>query len=381
MIFWRPLFALIFCFLAAGCGESASKAPQNGPAPKAFIKEDSYDVGTVVVGQKVSRDFTVKNVGEAPLVLGNWTPTDNFRRCEAFCQIENPTIPPGGSTKVTVTIVPGEPTTSLHKGVSVETNEGEGMKIRLGFHAVVEDVLEFHTPIPVLNKEKPEWRFETGVGGEPEPFLATLYSVTLKDWEIEGFETGPEFRSTAVKLKLEDMAEFGGKYGYRITTQFVRTDYVGPVHRRWTVKTNAPNAERKSVELFAVRWGPVRLLPQASSGWRWDERTAALDLGLFPAETGKQAKAYLFINNGQSPDWKVESIDCDVPEVAWELAPLPKRSTPERRCYELTLEISPATKAAVHTRQNAANLVIHTNHPQAKLIRWPIQFVSTPKRD
>lgn len=108
---------------------TASAAGDNDSnQPKVELTERTYDFGTVHQSDKaVKHTFTVKNTGEAPLVIINAT---------ASCGCTRPTytdhpIMPGETGEINVTFLPAGQRGQISKEVRVKTNAPSSKRFTL----------------------------------------------------------------------------------------------------------------------------------------------------------------------------------------------------------------------------------------------------------
>ena len=74
------------------------KPPSPGLAPKVIVEQDEFDFGNAELGDVGRHQFVIKNEGRGPLIL-----TKGETSCVCtLSSIEQPEVPPGGSTKVEV---------------------------------------------------------------------------------------------------------------------------------------------------------------------------------------------------------------------------------------------------------------------------------------
>src|SRR5437762_13137562 len=70
-----------------------------GPYPKAVVDETDYDFGRMEVGEEQSHAYTIRNEGEAPLLI-----KEGPKTCQCtVSQVETGEVAPGAAARVTLT--------------------------------------------------------------------------------------------------------------------------------------------------------------------------------------------------------------------------------------------------------------------------------------
>ena len=98
--------------------------------PKAVIAEPILDVGVVAKGEKVVKEFILKNEGNAPLEI-----TEVRAACGCTVADFTKSIPAGGSGTVKVTVDTSDFNGPISKGVTAYTNDADNPQIELTVRA------------------------------------------------------------------------------------------------------------------------------------------------------------------------------------------------------------------------------------------------------
>jgi hypothetical protein len=87
----RSLLLAALCLLPLGAGP--------GPAPRLVLDPESWDFGRTLKQRVLEKQFTIKNVGDAPLVIDRITTTCGC----AAALLDEKTVKPGASATLKVT--------------------------------------------------------------------------------------------------------------------------------------------------------------------------------------------------------------------------------------------------------------------------------------
>ena len=104
--------------VVGGSGWWLAPAAAAGSAPKAVVAETTYDFGKVVEDQALAHTFSIKNTGDAPLVIEDVDPD-----CACTVAKFDKTIPPGGQGEITLTIKPFSVLRQFRKSTRVQVND------------------------------------------------------------------------------------------------------------------------------------------------------------------------------------------------------------------------------------------------------------------
>jgi hypothetical protein len=90
--------------------------------PRATLVEPAHvEKGEVEPGKVLHLEWTLRNDGDAPLLIESLEPT-------CYCtngKADATSVPPGGSTKIRVTVDPSDFTGAIEKGVEITTNDAQ----------------------------------------------------------------------------------------------------------------------------------------------------------------------------------------------------------------------------------------------------------------
>jgi hypothetical protein len=112
----------------AGADEKATLAPRIQVEPEAF------DFGTVQQGKTLRKDFTLRNFGDATLVIEGVSTTCG---CTAALAAEDH-VPPGGRTVLRVTFETRTFSGKVERDVLVRSNDPKAPRVQVRVSATVE---------------------------------------------------------------------------------------------------------------------------------------------------------------------------------------------------------------------------------------------------
>jgi hypothetical protein len=363
------LFAVASLCSLAGCGE----VPEKGPLPKAVVDEPQVDFGKVAIGNTVVHTFTIRNEGDAVLLL------DEPRRAEAQanyqvqCTLSSRRVAPGKSATARVAIRPLEVSTKLYAGVTIGTN-GPEQRLRIGGRLVVQEPLVLQSPDG--EAAAAVWELKTGEDGEPVAARGHLYSVEHERFRILSINSDdPGIPARAKPLSAAELEKLHAKSGYALVVGPNDMKRVGRFQARLTIRTDVAHGGTKHLDVQGIRWGPVRVVNPG--GIKWSSDTARADLGLFPAKTGKTATLFLVITApADAPPLSIRETRSSAAVLRVSAERDARRSTDSTSWFQLTLQVPPGRQPESRTRDNPVEVSLNTSHPRAETIRLLVQFVS-----
>ena len=141
----------------AGCDRRPA-----GRLPKVVVDQTVYDFGTLDMAAKGSHDFLFRNAGDAPLKLVSG---GTSCRC-TLSELGQEEIPPGGSTKVTLTWKPIDKTGPYQQTAKILTNDPARPRVTLTISGRITVAVQLSPPELVfsgaierrdLDAQRPGW--------------------------------------------------------------------------------------------------------------------------------------------------------------------------------------------------------------------------------
>jgi hypothetical protein len=359
--------------IAAICGlTGCSRDVDPGPQPRGVVDNPQAEFGKVAVGKSVSHTYTIRNEGDAELVLDEPKRADASADYEVQCTLSSRRVTPGESATAHLRIRPLQVTPKLYAGVHVGTNGPEEW-IRFGGRLTVEP------PLVLKRDAGPDtgpWTLKIADDGEPAAESAKLYSVDRDRFGVlEVNSSNPGIRLRTNALTADDLKELQAKSGYAVTIEAIGLNDVGRFEGELTIKTDISPGGTKQLTVQGVRWGPVRVVNPGTI--KWNHEAARADLGLFPAKTGKSAILYLVMKapaDGPPPSIRQPMSNAPILDVSVERDQ--KRSTASTSWFKLTLTVPPGRPPERRSYDNPVEVTLTSDHPRATTIRLLVQFVS-----
>ncbi|TXT21964.1 MAG: hypothetical protein FD138_3877 [Planctomycetota bacterium] len=394
--------------------EVAPKPAAHGPYGKfVVIGKTAHNFGVMEHGKKGSHEFKIRNDGEAPLKLVALK-RDHTCQC-TLGSLGTSGLKPGEETTVTLSWEIKNPSTRFEHSAKIRTDDPDRPVTTFRVLGMVGKRLAVKTGLDVNIGRLSE--------KEPTQRVFVLHSEIVDDFEITKVETsspllevttrplkGEELQEAArdptneeavgKKLMDEKMAEMektgrakeeGGhgddhdpendlagksppvKSGHEIKVVLQQGFPIGKFRETVTLHTNIPDTPPISVTFQGSRVGPIELLGTPGTGWSPDE--SLLRIGRFRAQDGKKVRLLVF---SKKFDATLEITEAHLSPsfLKYELVKDENFKQPARERFDLWIEV-PAGQAPVSfTGESGGSIVLHTNHPEAKVIRLGIEFVS-----
>lgn len=123
---------LVAVLVAANLGASDAKpAPAGGP--RMSVEPPSFDFGKAIQNKTLQKEFSIKNFGDADLVLDSVSTSCGCTVAEGYSKV----VKPGASTHLLVSLQTRTSTGKLQKSVLIKTNDPTKAVYELKLEAVV----------------------------------------------------------------------------------------------------------------------------------------------------------------------------------------------------------------------------------------------------
>jgi len=325
---------------------------KSGPRPRAVVdKEMTFEFGSRPIHTKFERDWTIRNEGDADLVLTLEAPPcsctvvgfmDKDRHVSG-----SRTIPPTKDTKVHFTwetLVNGH----YHKPATLLTNDPERPRLTFVAEGEVNPAVMIYPPpenqtlvFANLSSDKPNQGMTFGVYSLDKPDLKVLSITTSR----------PEFISAEQKpLSEQARKEIKTDQGVEVRLN-VNTDRgPGRFFEELVLKTDHPSEPEIRLSLTGTINGPISLVP------------SSLRLAGLTTEKGGQLDLRILVQNNRKTAFEVKRK----PEK-FSVEVLPGEGAKEGQ-YRLVVKIPPGMPVGTVNEE----LVLTTDHPHAKEVKVPI---------
>ena len=371
------LFGGVFTWWIAGgasdgatvIGESSRLEPSaTGPHPKVVVDESTFDFGRMVLGGSDRHTFLIKNEGEAVLQLSEPQMTCQCTVAKAAPE----TIAPGETGEITLEWKPTSATDTFNKGATIRTNDPDTPEITLAILGIVDQ--------PVVTEPVGAWQVGDISGKEDISVTGYVYSRVLDGFEVTSWESENELLDvTITPMSAEALKERDATSGAQIEATLEPSIPVGKFETEFLVKTNAKEKELQEVtiQLEGTRLGPIQILP--TPGTHWNPKAMAVDLGRFNASEGAEAAVFLFVGGmPEGETFQVKSVESDIDGITATLEHEESAPQAARQRYQLTFKAAAGIAPQTRRSKDSANIVLKTNHPEAKEMKFFVQFIAEP---
>jgi len=374
---WLLAFGLLFSGVLAGCEHAASStgeeqqainsgslprsnasAASTSPRPRAVIEEAVYQFGSMGLGEERTHVFQIRNVGDAPLRIGEISTTC---RCTVG-QLRQNEIPPGGTADIELKWKAEYASESFRQEAEIQTNDPAHLALVVAVEGVV-------SPPLVLRPAK-VWRVPELNDATPSEFTGTIHTNFADRFEILSMQgSSPSITARATPLTAEQLKELGAKAGYAVHVSVAPGAPVGEFQETLSIVTDLAEEPEISVAIAGTRPGPL-----AFHGARWNSVGNYLHLGTFARGDGRKETVSLVLRGGPE-DPRIEVVEVDPPQA--------KVTVKRDRSFAgsdggtrflITVEF-PANIPPMSRQLNDLGRVrLRTNHPELPEIQFGLRF-------
>ena len=391
------------------------KPPSSGPYGKfEVVGKTVHNFGVLELGQKGSHEFKIRNDGPGPLKLV-------ARKEDHTCQctlgsLGSEGLKPGEESTVTLNWEIKNPQTRFEHSAKIRTDDPDrpvttfrvlGM---VGKRLAVKSGIQMN--VGTLSETTPTERKFVLHSETIDDFEITKIEVTnplvdvsfrpLKGTELEEAAKDPaeqqQMRMMAESKKAEMEAkdrakeetkhdhiletdpedDLAGKSppvksGHEIRVAFKHGFPIGKFRESVTIHTNIPDTPPVAVVFEGTRSGPIEILGTPGSGWLPEQ--SLIRMGRFRAKESRKIRLMVFVKKAEMP-LVITKADLSPPFLKYELIKDENFKQTARDRYDLIIEV-PAGQAPISLAgESIGSIVLHTNHPEAKLILLGLEFTS-----
>ena len=329
---------------------------ETGPWPKAVVPEPTFVFGRMAVATENSHSFIIRNEGEAELKLKAGLTTC---KCTTFgfgatreTATPTATVKPGEEVSLLMNWKSGEsPDRAFRHGGDLHTNDPKNPLLKIAVQGAIEQKFEI-LPMSlwdVGNIYDQPGRMKVGIG-----------SKVYGDFQIQSVES-PSGMVTA-KIQPMSEAELGTETmlcGYSLEIEVSNSIPSGYFEEVLKIVTTA-QPEPIKVTIVARKHGAIRL--QQLAGAALDPKTLTLQLGSFSANTGREARLLIIVDEKDMTEpFAITGIEADPAFVTASLESAGAPSGTVHR-YFLIIKVPPGRPHAQRTDTNLGRIRISTNH-------------------
>ncbi|MBC7820288.1 MAG: DUF1573 domain-containing protein [Planctomycetaceae bacterium] len=400
------------------------KPPKSGPYGKFVVAGDPvHNFGVMEHMQEGQHEFKVRNDGQAPLKMVALK-ADQTCQC-TLGSLGQDGLKPGEETIVKLSWTIKNPAKLFEHSAKIRTDDPENPVTTFRVRGLVGQRLVI----------KPSQEINLGLLSEKEPTERSmlLFSEIVDAFEITKFEpTNPLIVTTATPMTAEQLklvthdpqaeasramlenqaAEFrkheskdkpqehtesshehpkvllesespGAKCGYELKVTFLPGFPIGKLRETLQIFTNVPHGLHADasvsppmrVSFTGSRSGPVQILA-GSKDILWSPEESVLRLGRFPVKDGKKAKLVVFVKKMEQ-ELEITEAKLDPPLLKYEFRKVEPFDAPGRNKYEIVVEVpAGGIPLSLGGGDRAGTVVLQTNHPEAKTIKFDVEFTS-----
>lgn len=335
------------------------------PAPKSAIEKTDFNFGVLDITGEGSHDFTIANRGDAPLLL---TKGETSCRC-AVSKLERETVPPGESTKITITWKPKGATGAYRQTAKIKTNDPEHPVITLTISGEITVAAEFVPAELVFS--------QVTVGGSATA-RAQFYCNLEKPLKILEHkwgnpETAPFFDVALKPMSADDVASRpGAKSGTLVTVTARPGLQPGSFQQKLILKTDLTKAAEQTLPIQGTVASEITI-----AGADWDYNYNILNIGAVPKSESATRRLLLMVRGPHRKDVTFKILKTDPSFLKVTLGKSKEINQGAVVQTPLTIEVPAGSPVVSHlgTSQGGLGTIdLETTHPQVPRLRTLVRF-------
>jgi hypothetical protein len=374
-----------------GSDARGGTAKPGGPTPKAVVKDAAFDFGTLDIESSGSHDFVVANKGAAPLEL---TPGETSCRCAAS-KLERPRVPPGGSTKITITWKPDEKPGPYQQTAAIVTNDPQQPRIVLTVSGKITAKAWLSPPEVVFSRltskeaakteavllcyldapehfKQPEGEKSAQADKKVSQPPARVVQVVGHRWDDP--KTAAFFEVAVQPMTLEEVkkADPEAKSGRRIVISVKPGLPQGPIRQKLWLQTNMIVSPTLSLPIQGTVTGDIAIVGQ---GWNAD--TGILTLGAVSSAQGAQRRLLLVVRGPHRKQVAFKLAKVAPSAVKASFGPSSELNDGVVVQTPLVINIpqgSPRVSCLGPEPSKMGEIIVETTHPQVSKLRLLLCF-------
>ncbi len=345
---------------------SVGGATSSEPVAKIEVPEDTYDFGRIESNSVVRHEFTVRNVGTAPLRI---SVGDSTCRCTVL-NLDSADIPPGESRPVTLEFNGKDYFGPVTQRATILTNDPARPQVTFTIKA---DVVKSIRVVPS------EIVFSRVVKMQPAVGEAKIYVFRDQPVQVKGVElANKDENSEFIELDVQPLApeeltvEPGAKSGYRVTVRLKPGLPLGPIQQKIRVLTDQKDMPELEIPLAGRVESDVNIM-----GVGWDSSRGMLHFGRINRSSGAERRVMLRLTPLVGDNLKVE-VDRTVPDFLQVTIEEPRYVEASLSLFvPITIRVPPGVGPANYfglDEAHAGKVILKTNHPDAPEVKILVRF-------
>ncbi len=337
----------------------------NAPQPAVHVDEEEFEFGTMDLSESGSHQFTITNVGKAPLDL---SPGPSSCKCTLSDLSEHTVVPPGEKKQVTVTWKSKGLSGPFKQSASILTNDPTRSKV----------VFTISGRFSVGVKAVPaELVFSRVVAGQEATASVNLYGFRPEPLETHDItwddpSTASYFEAKVFPLDEEQVKqEEGATSGSRLEITVKSGLPMGPFQQKISLATNSKETPKIEIPIRGKVASEITIV-----GPGWDDTNGMLMMGTVSGRQGAQRTLLIIAGGPHGKDIQFKSVEV-VPDLLKAQLGTPKPISGNATQVPLTITIPPGSPPANHLGSEQGKLgriTIETNHPRTPKLKILVRF-------
>ncbi len=337
------------------------KLPVEGPRPTAIVDEPEADLGILDPTEKIEKLFTIRNEGEAALVL---------TRGGTSCKCTMSTLPgepilPGEAAVVRVSTKSDVTEGKFDHHATILTNDPENQRIELRIYGKFEKVIAFDPPrliLTSLNREK------------PTEISAVVYSQLFRNFELASMESSLGGLSWEVEpAETRTLENLEARCGYRLRLKLPPSEMTGAF---WDTLRVTARSDDTPPEVREVTWqiaGSAQ--PRAEMSGQKLAADKVLRIGSLRRWQGAKERLTLTVHDDHR-NLKIEAIETTPEFLEVDVVPMVPEK-PDSGLYWVHVTVPKDAPASNYNGTRKGEIRIITDHPVLPVMSFSVQFAVT----
>jgi hypothetical protein len=334
-------------------------------APKAVVEQLEFDFGTMDFKATGRHDFVIRNVGQAPLILAAG---DTSCRC-TLSSIQNDHIPPGQSTKVTLTWTGDETVGPYRETATIFTNDPAALRVSLTVSG----------------------RLTAAVRAIPQELVfSTLSANQAADAEVRLLCYLPQpLEILGCQLSDQDSADYFGVTFEPLAAEQLREDKdarsgvlmrvavkpglpQGPFRQTILVRTTLKSVPTFDVPIQGMVGSDISIV-----GRGWDAESGVLTLGTVSSQVGAKGLLILIARGPYRKQVSFKPIPSESDQLKVTVGETTEINNGAVTQTPLIVEIPKGSRQANHYGSDQGKfgqIIVETTHPQVPKLRILVRY-------
>ncbi|HEX3600713.1 MAG TPA: DUF1573 domain-containing protein [Lacipirellulaceae bacterium] len=331
--------------------------------PRAQVDEQHYNFGTMQRGTSKEHEFTIRNVGGAPLKLRAGTTS-----CKCtLSEVSEAPIAPGETTHVKLHWTAKSDNGPFRQSANIMTNDPLQSTLELTIDGKIMSASGVE-PADLLFDKIP-----VGESKSAQVYVMAMLQddLTVTDPLLSDPATRDRFDVKIEPVDPKDLPNKSAKQGVRVTVTAKPGLAIGRFQQWLSLRTNLQDAEKLEIPIAGQVVGDISV-----HGTGWSEERGALTIPSVKSSEGGHGRVSIVVRGADAADttFKVKSVD--PPELKVTVGE-PKKLKDTLVQTPLDIEIPAGTRPMVrlYTAQGEpARIVLTTTHPKIKELSVEVLF-------